>query len=576
MNNKQDYLIKKKNLNNFLSPDDGKLVQSLYDEPTYLTFRVNFNNDIYARILEIVSIDEDTFDVVTKYTTTNNLKKLTYNDMPEALLCTDPNNPYSTLHYLKDYLGDNFRADLMKKFLFLLSDLNEKFPYYIKSIEGLDKILEVSAKRGSRIKKDTTITFKCLEGLDQRISTLKTLYKKIAWDDEYQRWILPDIMRYFRMDIYISEFRIFHENKNKKDVINTLNGKVKNGSKLSSINTIKNVLNSVGDVLSIGGNMELNSFSLSDSAINKVIPTTIITCKMCEFDIDNNYKIYSSIDRSNPKGKMVDDVELKIKVGNVEEVIYNGSFKTPLYIADNRLKNNYEGKDMNQYYKVYSNIKNDIDDLYERRTGIEGILDGNYSTTNLNDTNGGGALGYLGKAIKEAAQGALAYGDNKLNDLMNNALNKKLGNNLSINDMLSAVASGNINTMYNTFKNKAEQVDALYPEISQATTSDVALESFKSFVEEVEKNKNDVINSQIAKELLAYGDRVNASSIDEYMDIISAATNEVYNDIINRNLADLPENYSTATSENDLFININQPKDYSTATNQDINTKIVL
>jgi hypothetical protein len=142
--------------------------------------------------------------------------------------------------------------------------------------------------------------------------------------------------------------------------------------------------------------------------------------------------------------------------------------------------------------------------------------------------------------------------------------------------MLSAVASGNINTMYNTFKNKAEQVDALYPEISQATTSDVALESFKSFVEEVEKNKNDIINSQIAKELLAYGDRINASSIDEYMDIISTATNEVYNDIINKNLADLPENYSSATEEKDLSINVDQPKDYSTATNQDINTKIVL
>lgn len=574
MNNKQDYLIKKKNLNNFLSPDDGKLVQSLYDEPTYLTFRVNFNTDIYEKIVEVVSMNNGKNQAA--YKNSENLKKLTYNDMPEALLCTDPNNHYSTLNYLRNYLGDNFRADLMIEFLSLLSDLNDKFPYYIKSIEGLDKLLEVSAKRGSRIKKDTAITFKCLEGLDQRISTLKTLYKKIAWDDEYQRWILPDIMRYFRMDIYISEFRIFHENKDKKDVINTLNGKVKNGSKLSSINTIKNVLNSVGDVLSIGGDMELNSFSLSDSAVNRVIPTTIITCKMCEFDIDNNYKIYSSIDRSNPKGKMVDDVELKIKVGNVEEVIYNGSFKTPLYIADIRLKNNYEGDDMTRYYNLVSNINNDIADLYERRTGIEDILDKDYSTTNLNDTNGGGALGYLGKAIKEAAQGALAYGDNKLNDLMNNALNKKLGNNLSINDMLSAVASGNINTMYNTFKNKAEQVDALYPEISQATTSDVALESFKSFVEEVEKNKSDVINSQIAKELLAYGDRINASSIDEYMDIISAATNEVYNDIINRNLADLPENYSSATEEKDLSINIDQPKDYSTATNQDINTKIVL
>lgn len=571
MNDKQDYLIKKKNLNNFLTSNSGAIVDGRYDEPTYLTFRVEFFSDVYEYIEE-----EKDGEITIK----KELKTISYNDIPEALL-SNSFKLYSAKKYLREVLGDNFRADLMNTFLNLIKDLNDTCSYYIKSIEGLDKLLEVSAKRGSRIKKDTAITFKCFEGLDQRITTLKTLYKKIAWDDEYQRWILPDIMRYFRMNIYISEFRIFHEDrdKDKKNFVNTITGELPTESKLSTINTIKNTLSSVGNVFKVGSNSEIAPFVLTDAYINKVIPTTIITCKMCEFDIDNNYKIYSSLDRSNPKSRMVDDVELKVKVGNIEEVIYNGSFKgnnNTVYITDNNLKNTYEGDNMIAYYNQNKEKRYYTIDIYDKRTGIIGITDTPQETSNLNDSTGAGSLGFLGNAIKDAVKGAVAWVDNKANDYLNNALNKKMGNGLSFNDMASAITSGSITNMFNTFKNKANAVSELYPEISKATTSDVALESFKSFVEEVAKNKNDIINSQIAKELLAYGDRINASSIDEYMDIISAATNEVYNDIINRNLADLPENYSTATAENDLSINIDQPKDYSSATNQDINTKILL
>lgn len=571
MNDKQDYLIKKKNLNNFLTSNSGAVVDGRYDEPTYLTFRVEFFSDVHEYVEE-----EKEGEITIK----KELKTISYNDMPEALL-SDSDKLYSTKQYLREVLGDNFRADLMNTFLNLIKDLNDTCSYYIKSIEGLDKILEVSAKRGSRIKKDTAITFKCFEGLDQRITTLKTLYKKIAWDDEYQRWILPDIMRYFRMNIYISEFRIFHEDrdKDKKNFVNTITGELPTESKLSTINTIKNTLSSVGNVFKVGSNSEIAPFVLTNAYINKVIPTTIITCKMCEFDIDNNYKIYSSLDRSNPKSRMVDDVELKVKVGNIEEVIYNGSFKgnnNTVYITDNNLKNTYEGDNMIAYYNQNKEKRYYTIDIYDKRTGIIGITDTPQETSNLNDSTGAGSLGFLGNAIKDAVKGAVAWADNKANDYLNNALNKKMGNGLSFNDMASAITSGSITNMFNTFKTKANAVSELYPEISKATTSDVALESFKSFVEEVAKNKSDIINSQIAKELLEYGDRINASSIDEYMDIISAATNEIYNDIINRNLADLPENYSTATAENDLSINIDQPKDYSSATNQDINTKILL
>jgi hypothetical protein len=51
----------------------------------------------------------------------------------------------------------------------------------------------------------------CWEGLDLKIRTLMEFYRKAAWDDVYQRWILPENMRQFKMIIYVFERRTFQE-----------------------------------------------------------------------------------------------------------------------------------------------------------------------------------------------------------------------------------------------------------------------------------------------------------------------------------------------------------------------------
>ena len=89
--------------------------------------------------------------------------------------------------------------------------LQNNYQYYFQNISGIDSLLKIDPKRGIRVSKDGKVTIKMLEGLDLRITHLLNLYRKIAWDDVYQRWILPDMMRYFMMDIYITEFRIFHQ-----------------------------------------------------------------------------------------------------------------------------------------------------------------------------------------------------------------------------------------------------------------------------------------------------------------------------------------------------------------------------
>ena len=551
MMNKNDYLIKINNHNGFLNPSDGKIVRSRYDEPTYLTFRVNFFIDKVSETAGMLfNDDKNAASYVMDYINKKNNKdnSLTYNILPEALFDIDTN--YSTYNYLKNNLGDEYRAKLMKEFLKLVNDLNDNFPYYIKSIEGLDELLKVSPSRGSRIKKGTTITLKCYESLDQRISTLKTLYKKIAWDDEYQRWILPDIMRYFSMDIYISEFRIFHENKHKSDY-DTITGKLNNNeSKLATVKTIKNILGEVKDVFSLSKNFSSDSFLLTQDTINNVIPTTKIRCKMCEFDIDSMYSIYSSLSKSSPKDKSVDDVEIKIKVGNISETIYNAAFLSKIYIDDEKINQKKIYKDEDAFYKNI--IKPFEDIIYSERTGIFTEINDN-AAVNFNDDSKSFVEGYIGKALKEAVKGAVAYGDNWVNDKMNHYYSKKIGDsNLSLNDMMSAIASGNINTMYNTFKNKADAIKELYPEISQATNQSIEVKAFKSFIEELAKNEENKPQSLVAKTLLEYGDNINANSIDDYMEIINIVNSDIQKEINEKLIMpeiEMPQEISQATNQ---------------------------
>ena len=57
---------------------------------------------------------------------------------------------------------------------------------------------------------------------------------------------------------------------------------------------------------------------------------------------------YSSLSKSDPKSKVVDDIDIKIKVGNVNEIIYNGTFKG----EDNEIFINDEYTNQEKFYKI--------------------------------------------------------------------------------------------------------------------------------------------------------------------------------------------------------------------------------
>ena len=321
-----------------------KVYSKMFDEPTYLTFRIEF--DFRPDKEENVkTVGSNTYGI-------NN----GFNKMPEPLLSYDSNNKnnnyYSTANYLNDNLGEYYRSKLLKDFINGLKDIQDNYPYYFKSIEGLNTLTKVTPEQGIRINSEnSTITIKCLEGLDLKITSLMQMYRKIAWDDVYQRWILPDMMRYFGINIYVSEIRLFHSyaipNKIRPGVYdfdtNFMNSSTLTDAKPSLLSKAGNLLNSaiatsvrlVGNnnnvvngisaadsiidaIISVNSAVKSNAYKLCDNAINDFMPTIKYECHMCEFDISDSNEHISSL--SSAKSEIASpEPTIKIKIGNVTE-----------------------------------------------------------------------------------------------------------------------------------------------------------------------------------------------------------------------------------------------------------------
>ena len=142
-----------------------------------------------------------------------------YDQFPMGLLDLDfrefKNNTdwnIQTSYNANNYLLNNnedARAQYIQQFVKGLYVLQKDMPYIFQSISGLDKLQEFNTTQGKRIK-DVQLTLKCIEGIDLKVRTLLELYRKAAYDEVWQRWILPDIYRYFKMIIYVFDRRILH------------------------------------------------------------------------------------------------------------------------------------------------------------------------------------------------------------------------------------------------------------------------------------------------------------------------------------------------------------------------------
>ena len=208
--------------NEYGSQSNNDVFYDGFEDPTRLTFKVEFG--MWGASI----LDDNTIATTQRNSLSDNVYYQDYDDFPMGLLdlnfdsivtstrgnitstrtTTTFNNTivYNAVNWLYNRNEDR-RAQYLKDFIEGLYTIQRDFPYMFQKIGGVQKLGEVDTSRGQRLK-DCTLQLTCIsDGIDQKIRSLLELYKKAAWDEIYQRWVLPDIYRFFRMIIYVFDDR---------------------------------------------------------------------------------------------------------------------------------------------------------------------------------------------------------------------------------------------------------------------------------------------------------------------------------------------------------------------------------
>ena len=318
---------------------------SKYDQPTYLTFKLRFHSDENLT-------DNTTYDVLPQslFALPQGLEgyeNLDPDDIlaePEKYTKTADNfgtdRRYSAIDYLLSRNEDT-RAYLLAKFIRGWMDLQDEYQFYFQSISGLNQLFAVRPDKGRMLDKGAVITIECLEGIDQKVKYLLSLYREIAWDKEYQRWILPDIYRFFKLDIYISEIRTFHQsNFANSGSFNELISNVTSGAINKIIAKGNNAINKITKK-GINNNSKVSLLALK--VMDNFCPVTRISCDMCDFDLtDSLYQDSYTINNEE-----MEKTSFKIRIRQAHQ-IYNW---TPQQIRFNNLSSRTERTNLPEYGK---------------------------------------------------------------------------------------------------------------------------------------------------------------------------------------------------------------------------------
>lgn len=284
-----------------------KSITKRFDEPTYFSFRLSFGqgyDDKYNVANDTASLDampHPLFDTAVQRI--RNFNPQTANLLPYTF--RDEEKSYSALRYLVE-ANEPTRAEMLRDFIERFNELQNDYQYYFQAIDGVSELLKVDPIKGQRITNDKKLVITCLEAVDLRMSYLMNLYKKIVWDDIYQRWVLPDMMRYFTLSIYLTEFRTFH--------LPVFNG---------------------------------NTFSYGESprgidyeylrVMDDILPVWEIACEMCEFDLSDIS--FEHLNGLNVASEPIQGaLKFGVKVGNIKEIQYYPVFQH-MYLNDKKLNN---------------------------------------------------------------------------------------------------------------------------------------------------------------------------------------------------------------------------------------------
>lgn len=162
------------------SMNDKKSYVTDHQDPTYIGFNIRLKPAI------------------------NNVQD--YDNLPHGLFTLDPkNDPYSCYNYLKNR-GETTRADYILEFEEAFKKIVNECPWYFLSISGLAECWKVDPGNSWR-GKDKALTIDTLESIDLKMTYILDLYRKAIYDFNWMRYTTPDHMRWFKMDVIVSEIR---------------------------------------------------------------------------------------------------------------------------------------------------------------------------------------------------------------------------------------------------------------------------------------------------------------------------------------------------------------------------------
>lgn len=136
-----------------------------------------------------------------------------YNGGPSGLLAPtwiehpelDNGGDYYKYNSAWAYLKNNYeeeRADILKTFIQLLSDISSKSPWYFQKITGVDEALTREKWKPSEERKK--ITIECLaDPVDHRIESLLSMYRSVVWSHSHKCEVIPANLRKFDMGLFV-------------------------------------------------------------------------------------------------------------------------------------------------------------------------------------------------------------------------------------------------------------------------------------------------------------------------------------------------------------------------------------
>jgi hypothetical protein len=221
------------------------------------------------------------------------------------------------------YQRSTQRRDMLNAFRNGFLYINKNSPYYFQSISGLDQLLKSDIKNlhkgASKPQRMGTLTIDCLESIDMRIFALSELYRKGIYDYTYQRSMLPENLRKFRMWLVVTEIRNIQLSYGLGDVLNPFSIP----SVASAANSLDSFNSQTGFLDKISGLNQKSTNTDKAPPENNVLGTDelgpyafIYQFDQCEFDFDDSYPSYGTID--NKGGSQVTN-KFKIHVGRVKD-----------------------------------------------------------------------------------------------------------------------------------------------------------------------------------------------------------------------------------------------------------------